>query len=249
METVKKIICVGNHTADSDYRAKNIAKDYGIDFIARLDQNTWRQKGCGVVTPLLDLDLNTYRLAIQQSDVIIALDQSKESFENLESWQKIQTSCRWLSHFKKVIYENQNTNLYLINDLNVSNKFNCEIIDVKNNEQVFKEIYKHNLAHRQVVLQFMNLETQHQNEFLHEVDQIVFHCRQNSAKFVMFRASNHEPDPVHFEITLHLCQYPEFVLLKPVDFQNLEHTINHHWQHLYKCVSFFKSEVFSTILN
>lgn len=231
---IKKIICVGNQTAESDDRAKHVATQYKLDFTGRPNQTTWKLPGCSVITPLVDLDLDTYRLAIEQSDVIVVLDQPKHTFQNFESWQKIQTSCTWMSHFKSVVYENHNTNLYMLHDLKPSNTFNSTIVQVNNNSQIFKEIYKHNLTDRQVILQFMNLQDQDQDEFLLQVNQLVRRCRASAAKFLMFRASEHEPDPVHYKITRHFCQYPEFVLLKPSDFLNLERTVNQHWHRLYR---------------
>jgi hypothetical protein len=233
MEKIMRIICVGNTSEATDRKTKIVAEQYGLEYKGRLNEHNWQSPGCGSITILKDLSLDQWRRAADLADMIIVLDQSPESYADQESWQKSQIAPRWLAHFKSVIYENHNQDLFITKDLVSLRDFHVQHVSVQTNHDVFKQVYNNNLTDRRVVLQFMNLQQQDVTEFLEEVHAVIQHCRKSCAKFIVFRNDPHEPDPLHFKITRHFCQYPEFLLLQPSNIADLPRVLDQHWIRLY----------------
>lgn len=239
METINQIICVGNSTVETDRWAKQIADEYNLPYLGRLKNLSDNKQGCACVTILHDLSLAQWHDVAKKTDLIVCLDQSMESFSNLESWYKTQTGCRWYSNFKTVIFQNQNCDLWLTKNILPIRKFNTQQVRISTNQEVVEEIFKHDLTNRFVILEFLKLDNANLlSNFLSDIDRTITHCRNAKAKVVVFRASEHEEDEIHYKITYHLCQYPEFLLLNPQHFkgnlnQNLNTALNQHRNILY----------------
>jgi hypothetical protein len=240
MENINQIICIGNSSEQTELVTEQIAAQYQLPYLGRLKNSEFTSPGCACTTIMKDVDLYRWHELAQAADLIIALDQDVESYDNRESWQKTQIGSRWYAHFKPVIRQNQNLDLYITRTITPLRPFNSQEITVTtSNQDLVEQLFKHDVKDRRVILEFMRLDNdQSLSDFLSMIDSAVEYCRKSNAKFIMLRADQHEEQDIHYEINYHFCQYPEFLLLNPKYFTqnfnlNLNLAIDRQWNKLY----------------
>ena len=232
MEKIDRIICLGNESDHTAHSSRAIAGHFDLPFNGQLCHSEQFNPGCYHTSLISTVSLPVWRKIADRADLVIKLDQPKSSFKNIDCYYKTQTNTRWFAHFKSVIVENFQKDLYITQYYRPSNQFNTEIIHCGANQDIEKELVKHDVNQRRVVLQFMNIQDTTVDEFIALIDRVVCYCRKNQAQFIIMRGDQHEHADIHFEITYYLTSLPEFCLLATQ--QQIDKDLGMHWNRLYK---------------
>ena len=233
-----KILCLGNSSEDTALKSKMISIQYAIPLNGLLIESVLDiLPGC-YYTDIGTITVDYLRLMCKKFDLLIMLDQDPLSYNDLSTFNITLTTCIYLKKWQDVIIQSQIPWCYIATYFNPSSS-NCQIIKVKNNQELWKQVMITDLTDRNVVLQLSRVCDNSFYDFTKYVNEIVLKCRNSKTKFVLFRADSHEEDRLHSDITKFLVQFSEFVLLTPSTFVgnlnlNLEKTILQHWQHLYE---------------
>lgn len=233
-----KILCLGNSSKDTAIKTQVVAAQYAMPLNGLLINSTVDiLPGCyytdiGTVSP------DYLKSICKEFDLLILLDQDPLSYDNRLIFDMTLIACMYLKKWQKVIIQSEVLWCYMVTYFNpLSN--NCQVIKVKNNQELWQQVMVTDLSNRNVVLQLSKVHDNSFYDFTKYVNEIVLKCRNSKTKFVMFRADAHEEDGLHSNITKFLVQIPEFVLLTPGAFigdlnLNLENIILQHWQYLYE---------------
>jgi hypothetical protein len=207
MAPVKKILCLGNNTIDSDNQCRVWSKNFGVDHCGLLNTICPQDNGCYHVGLSDTFSLDNLFESVCFFDLVIFLNQSKDSYDHIETWQHLKHSFDYLKYFCPVLDDPvDNLNLWLEHPT----IYSCKNINV---------VIKAN--------QFDSLENcKRWTEFTAN------YMQANNCKWLLYRASSHESK--HFEITEYLLQYPNFVLLTPNTFLgnvelNIKNRLYKHW--------------------
>ena len=159
------------------------------------------------------------------------LDQPMETFNGPEIYFKSIGFCNFVKHFKNVYFQNIDYDFYFLKGDIFQQTVINKIIPVSSNIDVLRKISDSDIRSKTVVIQLSKLDGSI-DSFKTIVDQIVVYCRKNDAKFVLFRADDHEEEELHMLATHHLISYREFIPVFDIN-KNLKNSITKHWRRLY----------------
>jgi hypothetical protein len=220
MAKIKKILCLGNHTEDTDAQSADWAEKFGLPYRGLL--STTSVDHTGVFVPDLScLSMDDIWELTGWVDLVIMLDQPVESFDFVETYQHFISLCRYKKYRMPVLIGAVDTPLIWLEQLT-------------DNSQAVPTIVDLDLHNSNVIIKLNTVD----NIDLFETQLITLatELKQRMCKWIMYRASPHEP--LHFQATQALLNYPEFVLLNPAVFcgnvaTNIKQRIYHHWVDLY----------------
>lgn len=211
MEHLNKILCIGNNTVDSDNQCRAWASMFEVEYQGLLSCVVPEHNGCYHVGLSDSFTVDNLFESIRYFDLIIRLDQNKESYDHVETWQHITHVVEYYKHFVPVLSDPEdNFNHWL----GYPESYVC-----KNENVVIK------------AGQFQSVE-----ECARWLEFTKQYMEKNNCNWIVYRAETHEDN--HFEITNYLLQFDNFVLLTPEVFDdNLEHNIKNriyrHWYDVY----------------
>lgn len=220
MAVINQVLCLGNQT-ESTHQASVIWADrLSLPSQGLLTRDSVNAPG--VYHPdLAYLGLEHIWRLVENMDLTIMLDQPLTSYEHLETYHSLISLVRFQQRLRPILQEG-------INDPTVW------LTDIGNNDAVIDYLQRQQFQNANLVLRLYevcNLE-----HFRNQL-QILEHLLEGShCRWILYRASSHEP--LHFEATQTLLEYPQFVLLDPAVFQgdvskNIRRRIYHHWIQLY----------------
>lgn len=220
MDKIKSIMCLGNNTQETAIRAAEIAEEYSLPLNGLAQQIKMLRPGCWY-SDIGTISMDKFLQWISSIDLVVLLDQPENSYQHAGSYRNALLMCSHLQHFRPVIIENQNPDVYIVTHYETANTFNKTIYRVRSTQELETQLMVTDIKNKTVVLQLSRLVNESElDQYKAQIDRIVDHCRQHNAKFIMIRADQHESDDVHFEITKYLVQFPEFVLLTDRVFKN-----------------------------
>ena len=220
MAQIKTILCLGNHTEDSNIQCISWAEKFGLPYQGLL--NTTNISESGVYFPdLARLSMDSCWAITDLVDLVIMLDQTVGSFDYVETYQHFANLCRYKKHFMPVLLPHVDAPTVWLDQLT-------------DNSQVLPAVVAQDLCGVNLVIK---LYTVHNMDlFDTQLTTLTNELKKRKCKWVMYRAGQHEE--LHFQATQMLLNYPEFVLLNPAVFSgnivsNIRRRIYHHWVNLY----------------
>lgn len=220
MAKIKTILCLGNHTNDSDFQSSAWAKKFNLQYRGLLDLTSIKESGV-FVPDLARLSINDVWAISDLVDLVIMLDQPVESFDFVETYQHFMSLCRYKKHFMPVL-------------IGAADEPTIWLDQMTDNSQVMPAIVDLNLHSSNLVIK-LNMVT-NLDLFETQLTVLTKELKKRKCKWIMYRAGPHEE--LHFRATQILLNYPEFVLLNPSVFYgnvatNIKQRIYHHWVDLY----------------
>jgi len=220
MEKIKTILCLGNQTGDSDLQSRAWAEKFNLPYQGLLDSMSIKESGV-FVPDLSRLSMDHVWAICDLVDLVIMLDQPVESFDFVETYQHFISLCRYKKHFMPVLIGAVDTPTLWLDQLTDNNQVVPAIVDL--------DLHNSNLVIKLNVVNNLDL-------FQTQLTALAKELKNRNCKWVMYRAGPHEP--LHFQATQALLNYPEFVLLNPAVFcgdvaTNIKRRIYHHWVDLY----------------
>lgn len=211
MEHLNKILCIGNNTSDTDIQCRAWSETFNIDYMGLLSCVIPQWDGCYHVGLSDSFTVDDLFESIRLFDLVIWLDQPKESYDCEETWQHIVHLIEYYKHFVPVLS------------------------DPKDNfTQWLKYPDSYNCKNENVVIQTGQFQSV--TECAQWVEFTKQYMIKNNCNWLVYRAESHEDK--HFEITNYLLQFNNFVLLTPNTFnknleQNIKNRIYRHWYDVY----------------
>lgn len=209
MEKVKRILCIGNSSVDTDLQCKKWAEKFGIKYKG-LFQKTNNYEGCFHVNLSDEFTLDDLHFYHTQFQLLIYLDQTESSYDHLETYRNIDINLSYLSKTSPILRKK--------NDLH----------EWTNLENYVNFTNKNLVIHLGM---FKNVE-----ECRNTVAQIKENAEKQNCNWLIYRANKHESN--HYEITKELLTVNNFVLLTPGDFdknhkKNITVKIYNHWYNFF----------------
>lgn len=220
MAKIKTILCLGNHTDDSAMQSQAWAEKFDLQYWGLLDSTSIAESGV-YVPDLAWLSIDHVWAISNLVDLVIMLDQPVESFDYVETYQHFISLCRYKKHFMPVLIGAVDTPSIWLDQFTDNSQVVPAIVDLN--------LHNSNLVIKLNVVNNLDL-------FKTQLTDLDKELKKRKCKWVMYRAGAHEP--LHFQATQELLNYPEFVLLNPAVFcgnvaVNIKRCIYHHWVDLY----------------
>ena len=221
MAEIKKVLCLGNQTIDTHISSMYWAERLNLPLAGLLSIPEVTQTG--VYHPdLATLTLDELWYLVDDMDLTIMLDQPISSYEHAETFHSIIS----LSKFKQRCYP------VMIEGINDPSIWLTNFAD--NNSIVDYLLCQQQLKNSNVIVRLYPVDDI--DIFKYQIEKINHIFSANHCKWIVYRASPHEP--LHYEVTQILLEYPQFVLFNPKIFhgdveKNITTRIYQHWVDLY----------------
>jgi len=129
MAKIKKILCLGNHTKDSDAQSATWAEKFGLPYQGLLSTTSIEHTGV-FVPDLACLSIDHVWALTEWVDLVIMLDQPVESFDFVETYQHFISLCRYKKYFMPVLISAVDTPLIWLDQLKDNSQVVPAIVDL-----------------------------------------------------------------------------------------------------------------------